>query len=436
MTMTNVLMTLPRALVFLMALGAASVSVEERRVEVPVDESGSVAVSKIVSALAEATGQTVPPPAADVALPVRGLPGAIGRTLLKDCLGDEVNLGFEQRAVVFRFPASLGRGDGQAAWRARLEQLAARAEEAADRRLHHALTARDSYRPNDPNRPTICLVHGINSSSGGFVHMIPWLEEAGYGIVVFDYPYNQRLDLSCAEFQADWLAFRARVGEKRPWTVLTHSMGALLARSYIEGAGRGAGDVDSLIMIAPVNQGANIARIQPLWRMISGMKALKENRVSRAMAELSEGDGQSAEDMLPGSPFLRRLNSNPPNEAVAYHIIAGDVGVISVEERRRIEKRLDALARGSGFLAPLTRLATGEVAPLLDELTDGTGDGCVTVARTRVPGGPEPVVLHANHAELIRAPLLFADPGPVVSMPQILQWLKEDHSARRGPGGP
>ena len=52
----------------------------------------------------------------------------------------------------------------------------------------HALK---SYRPNDPTRPTICLVHGLNSSSGGFVHMIPWLEQAGYGIVVYDYPFNR-----------------------------------------------------------------------------------------------------------------------------------------------------------------------------------------------------------------------------------------------------
>ena len=429
--MTNVLTTLPRALIFLLALGAAPI--EDGRVEVPVDANGSVAVSKIVAALAEATGQIVRPPDADVSLPIRGLPGALGRTLLGECLGDDVHLEFGRNAVVFRFPSNLGRGDDRAAWRSRLEQLAAKAEEAAGKRLHHALRARESYRPNDPSRPTICLVHGINSSSGGFVHMIPWLEGAGYGIVFFDYPYNQRLDRSCEEFRADWLAFRERVGERRPWTVLTHSMGALLARSYIEGPGRRAGDVDSLIMIAPVNQGANVARIQPLWRMISGMKALGENRVSRAMAELSEGDGQSAKDMLPGSPFLNRLNRNPPNEAVAYHIIAGDAGVLSAEDRKQIESRLEDVARGSGFLAPLTRLATGEVAPLLDELTDGTGDGCVAVERTRIPGGPEPVILHANHAELIRAPLLYADPGPVVSMPQILRWLKEDHAARRPP---
>ena len=69
---------------------------------------------------------------------------------------------------------------------------------------------------------------------------------------------------------------------------------------------------------------------------------------------------------------------------------------------------------------------------LLDELTDGAGDGCVALSRTRLPGAPEPVVLHANHAELIRAPLLFADPGPVVSMPQILDWMKADRRAREG----
>ena len=35
---------------------------------------------------------------------------------------------------------------------------------------------------------------------------------------------------------------------------------------------------------------------------------------------------------------------------------------------------------------------------------------------------------HANHLELIRAPLLFPDPGPVASMPELLRWLAEDSS--------
>ena len=80
-----------------------------------------------------------------------------------------------------------------------------------------------SYRPNDPSRPTICLVHGLNSSSGGYVHVIPWLEEAGYGIVIYDYPYNRPIEESCAGFARDWAAFRkpvrrqAPVGDLRPF---------------------------------------------------------------------------------------------------------------------------------------------------------------------------------------------------------------------------
>jgi hypothetical protein len=48
------------------------------------------------------------------------------------------------------------------------------------------------------------------------------------------------------------------------------------------------------------------------------------------------------------------------------------------------------------------------------------------VERTRLEGVAEPVILHANHAELIRAPLLFTDPGPVACMTDLLRFLKED----------
>ena len=414
---------------FLVALMGA----DDRRVEIPVDAAGGVAVSRIVSDLAAATGQRVKPPRSDLTIPVQGLPGSLGRSLLQDCLGDDVEIDFTRDAVVFRVPAALGRDESREEWRGRLESLAARTEEAADRRSRHAMRARPSYRPNDPSRPTICLVHGLNSSSGGFVHMIPLLEEAGYGIVTFDYAFNQKLDDSCEEFRADWADFRERVGERRPWSVLAHSMGALVARSYIEGPGRGAGDVESFIMIAPVNGGAHIARLQSVLQLVERFAAVKRKRTTDALAGLAEGPGLSAEDMLPGSAFLKRINANRPNEAVPYHIIAGDMGLLTAEGRKQIEAQLDLVARNAGPFAVLTKAAAGEFAPLLDELTDGTGDGAVTVESARLPGAPEPVVLAANHAELIRAPILFADPGPVVTMPWILRWLKEDRGEAPAP---
>ena len=65
------------------------------------------------------------------------------------------------------------------------------------------------------------------------------------------------------------------------------------------------------------------------------------------------------------------------------------------------------------------------MASSLDALTDGLGDGCVSVASTKLQGITEHKTIHANHLELIRAPLLFPEPGPVVSMPDILRWLGE-----------
>ncbi|MDG3003692.1 alpha/beta hydrolase [Paludisphaera mucosa] len=425
--------TLPWAWLLLALVGAGAA---DDRVAVGVDAEGCVAVSRIVSALAGATGQDVKAPEADLTLPVRGLAGALGRSLLKDCLGDDVGIDFTREAVVFVVPQALGRDGSRAEWRERLAALAKRTEEAAGRRARHAMRARPSYRPNDPTRPTICLVHGLNSSSGGFVHMIPHLEAAGYGIVMFDYPFNQKLEESCEAFRADWTAFREQAGERRPWAILAHSMGGLVARDYVEGPGRGAGDVDSLILIAPVNQGTHVARLQPLRQMISQMSAVRFKQTTQALAELSEGPGRSADDMLPGSAFLKRINARPPNEAVPYHILSGSLGLLTAESRKQIEDQLEQLSRNAGPFAILTRVAAGEFAPILDELTDGTGDGAIKIEATRLPGAPDPVVLAANHAELIRAPILFADPGPVVTMPWILRWLKGDGVGEPAPPAP
>ena len=70
--MTNLCVGAVQALLGLglMALGVSQGA--ERRVEVALNEAGSLAVSEVVSALAESTGQTVKPPPTDVTLPVRG----------------------------------------------------------------------------------------------------------------------------------------------------------------------------------------------------------------------------------------------------------------------------------------------------------------------------------------------------------------------------
>jgi pimeloyl-ACP methyl ester carboxylesterase len=256
--------------------------------------------------------------------------------------------------------------------------------------------------------------------------MVPWLEQAGYGLVVYDYAFNRKLEESSAAFARDWAAFRQNAGERQPWIIVAHSMGCLLARALVERDATWNQDVSSLALIAPVNQGSEIAKVQTMQQLLSGVQKVNGKNAAQAMLHLSDGLGQAAQDMLPGSAFLTRLNRLPRRPEVAYHIMAGDRGVLNAYARSQIEARLTAVTRSAGVLGALTKAATADFPDILDELTDDTGDGCVAVERTRLAGVGDWSVMHANHAELIRAPLLFSEPGPVACMPTLLRWLEQD----------
>ncbi len=415
-----------------LGLVAAGDGAGSRAVRVPVDATGEVKVAELVSRLARATGASIDPPTGTLRLSTRGLAAGLSREFLKKALGPEVEIHFEPGAMRLELDPRLLEPGAKPAWEHRLADLSANALEAVLKRASYGMRARKSYRPNDSGRPTICLVHGLNSSSGGFIYMIPQLEEAGYGVVVHDYPYDRPIGESCRRFADDWAAFRRKVGEKRPWSIVAHSMGALVARALVEDDLSWRGDVRSLILVAPVNQGSYLSKAQSVLQLMKGLEAVKGRDGARAMSRLADGVGLAANDMLPGSDFLRSLNARPRREGVAYHIVAGDVGILSRETRHTIEQRIELATQSAGILGKMAKAAAGDPGVILDELTDGTGDGCVAVERARIEGVEDFKILHANHAELIRAPILFTDPGPVACMPDVLRWLRED--ASRAPG--
>jgi pimeloyl-ACP methyl ester carboxylesterase len=423
---------------FVVVLGLLSAQETPRPIEVqiPIDSTREIPLAEVIGRLADASGVSVPRPPETVRLPTDGIGGALTRRMLAESLGPGVSLTFHDRALVVAINPKSLTPEHRPQWQARLKQLADRAQREAQRRMHYGMHALKSYRPNDPGRPTVCLVHGVNSSSGGFVHMFAPLEEAGYGIVVYDYAFNRDLDETCAQFRRDWLEFRRAAGETRPWALVGHSMGSLVARSYVEDPRGDGRDVATLIMIAPVNQGASLAKVQTLYQMMNGIQALSGRKASDPLAHLGDGLGKSAEDLLPGSAFLTALNRRPRRAGIPYHILAGDVGVLSLAGRKKVEAQVDALRDRGGMLGGLVaRLAGGDdLAGRLDELTDGLGDSCVSVARTKLEGVADHVVIHANHAELIRAPLLFPDPGPVACMPYLLRWLKAAGPTPNGTG--
>ena len=311
-------------------IGTASAqAVQTRTIEIPIGKTGEIQVAEIISRLARASGVTLPLPAANVTLATQGFAGPLTKTLLAEALGPEVTIAFRPGAMIITVDESALLAKRRTEWLDRLRNLGDRAGEAARRRQSYGMHALKSYRANDPARPTVCLIHGLNSSSGGFVHVIPLLEEAGYGIVVYDYPYNRRLSESCAAFARDWAAFRHDAQDRLPWSIVAHSMGALLARALIEDDATWAHDVSSLIMIAPVNQGSQLAKVQTFIQISRGLKAVNGKDATKAMMSLSDGLGQAAEDMLPGSAFLKALNRRPRRTGVAYHILAGDRGFLT-----------------------------------------------------------------------------------------------------------
>lgn len=264
----------------------------------------------------------------------------------------------------------------------------------------------------------------MNSSSGGFQHLIPELERDGFGVLLYDYSFNRDLDTIVSEFVAQWKAARKTTGDRLPWAILSHSMGGLLARWYVEGP-EYVGDVSALVLIAPPNQGSGLAKAQPLYALIDGQLGDLGGNQANVLRKLTADLNAAATDLTPGSAFLQRLNARARREEVPYTIIAGDAGFLTRERRDRINDQLNAILKSNRLLFGLSRLATRDLNSFLDDITDGTGDGCVSVESTHLTGAPAPLVLHANHVELIRGPLLYPDPGPIVSWPLIELALKD-----------
>ena len=208
------------ACVALLAVSASPVAMTGHSVEVPLNEAGDVPVAEVVARLAVPSGVHVARPPAGLSLSTRGLSRAPTCALLAEALGPEVEIAFRPGALVLKVDDRLLDPAHRGEWAGRLRDLSQRAAEAARRRASYGSRARPSYRPNDPTHPTVCLVHGLNSTSGGFVHMIPWLEEAGYGVVTYDYPYNRSIAESVPAFAHDWSAFRKQSGDRllcRSW---------------------------------------------------------------------------------------------------------------------------------------------------------------------------------------------------------------------------
>jgi len=243
------------------------------------------------------------------------------------------------------------------------------------------------------------VVHGYNSDASGVAGLVEVVEQSGWPCATFQYPTNQPIALSGRRLSESLERLQTDAPQCRV-SLVTHSMGGLVARVAIEDPELDAGNVDRLIMIAPPNQGSQLAHFSnglavgktlvDVWKRQSGTREL------RLVQTLLDSAAQAPDDLRPGSQFLRKLNARGRNTSVKYSILLGTAGPFSQAERAALEKLIDRTMKQTlptRLLAPkLNRLFHD-----LDELERGRGDGVVAVKRGSLEGVTDIEELEFRH---------------------------------------
>jgi pimeloyl-ACP methyl ester carboxylesterase len=253
----------------------------------------------------------------------------------------------------------------------------------------------------------VLLVHGLDEQGGIWDDLAPALHGAGYHVARFDYPDDGPLTASADLLGRSLRDLRAR-GVRRV-DIVCHSMGGLIARDVLTRpgvyAGRAVGhadlpDVERLIMFGTPNTGSRLARAEVLGEVRQQVARWEESAWARPPGRRSwrrggtDGHGEAAGDLLPGSAYLVDLNARGLPEGVS---ITAVVGLVAQPE----EGRLSRLA-SSRALELVTAGHGREVARGLASVAERVGDGVVPASSARLAGVEDTVVIGASHRGMLR----------------------------------
>lgn len=271
----------------------------------------------------------------------------------------------------------------------------------------------------------VLLVHGLDSRASIWTSMAIALRHAGFLPVTFSYANDQPIADSSGEFA---LALRTLRGlGVEHLDIVAHSMGGLVVRDVLTSPGvydgRAVSQVDlpgvqRFIMIATPNQGAALAWVTVLGDLEEHLLRVCSGNGFWAPAVL-DGMGEARVDLRPGSRYLEALHARPGPTSVRMTIIAGRASPMTAG-------RLAALVALWKDKAPARWQTSGMAAgDFFGGLTDGVGDGAVSVAATRWNAVDDHVVVEANHISIVKHPG-HGGQGPPAAIPIVLERLQRD----------
>jgi pimeloyl-ACP methyl ester carboxylesterase len=251
-----------------------------------------------------------------------------------------------------------------------------------------------------PDRPLVVLVHGLDCSKTQWWAMARLLEQSGHQVGYFTFPSDQPL-VDSAELLGQHLSALHETFPDLPVSILTYSMGGLVARGYIEGPGYRSG-VQRLIMIAPPNHGSTWARYRAALEIEEHWHLYRTNDDWNWTWLITDGLGEAGGDLKPDSLFLDALNALPRRQGVKYTIIAG-----SQHPARRITA--DSIEAPANWIPSQARSWWGfrharsflrDSAADLRASTDKS-DGPVSIRSAALAGVEDFVLLPADHSTLL-----------------------------------
>lgn len=268
---------------------------------------------------------------------------------------------------------------------------------------HYGLVLDEQWERADATKPVVIVIHGYNSCPGKNQAMLSAVRNAGFPCGAFAYPNDYTISASAQLVSSELRRF-AHAHPERRVVLVCHSMGGLVARACVEDTLYDPLNVDRLILIAPPNCGTAIAHFAvgtDLWEhWLSRRDGSPWQRVHDSVVD---GLGEAAADLCPGSAFLEELNSRPRNPRIRYSVILGTGARLSEAEMNWLrESVIRKLAKVPGAEGGAERLDA--MLSDMDELVEGKGDGVVAVARGRLNGVSDTLVLPFGHLSVTGEP--------------------------------
>ena len=262
-------------------------------------------------------------------------------------------------------------------------------------------TDREATRGGAADHKSVVLVHGLDDPGQVWQNLAPDLVKADFNVWLMHYPNDQPI-VESARFFFEALQGLKQGGIDRI-SIVAHSMGGLVSREMLTSSeieysasakNRRVPEVVALIMVGTPNHGSQLARLRVFTEMRDQLARWTKGQANW-LGGILDGAGEAKIDLLPGSRFLTELNARPHPAGVDMLIIAGMTSPWSESDINR-------------WVSDLRQKVSDDNQKWVDELgqnmialTDGLGDGLVTVESTRLAGVSHRTV-DGTHLSMIR----------------------------------